>query len=347
MFPSFLNAKSHVERCLLPRKPSIMTASPQKAATDALRRGIDSRGNAAPLALPLHLNTLCKTLARITLLQSAPWQRKEGTVLLLSKSVALSSRLPCEWDRPLLRPRGSLDCNSMCANREKQRVFWPEERNVLPKLKRAAVILEETKRGRRRKGKIKREEGEGGGKSEEKWGKKKRKERRKKGEGRKRKKGGKKGKGKKKKLLEAGAEILPQRRRGRRRAPPVPSGRGFAARPGRPPAAPFARSCGANGRAQLCGGRAGIGAGALLIPVEASPVLNGGGCWGGGGGMGRACLKTELCARRKYISEENRSLGGTSEPATELVERRGRAARDKEKGGHEQRKRGRAGDQLS
>lgn len=63
--------------------------------------------------------------------------------------------------------------------------------------------------------------------------------------------------------------------------------------------------------------------------------------------MGRACLETELCARRKYISEENRSLGGTSEPATELVERRGRAARDKEKGGHEQRKRGRAGDQLS
>lgn len=200
MFPSFLNAKSHVERCLLPRKPSIMTASPQKAATDALRRGIDSSGNAAPLALPLHLNTLCKTLARITLLQSAPQQRKEGTVLLLSKSVALSSRLPCEWNRPLLRPRGSLDCNSMCANREKQCVLWPEERNVLPKLKRAAVILEETKRGRRRKGKIKREEGEGGGKSEEKWGKKK-KRKKKEGGGEKKKKRGKKRKGKKKKAF--------------------------------------------------------------------------------------------------------------------------------------------------
>lgn len=70
---------------------------------------------------------------------------------------------------------------------------------MLPKLKRVAVILEETKRGRRRKGKIKREEGEGWGKSEEKWGKKKkRKKKEGRGGGEKKKKGGKKGKEKKK-----------------------------------------------------------------------------------------------------------------------------------------------------
>lgn len=84
-----------------------------------------------------------------------------------------------------------------------------------------------------------------------------------------------------------------------RGSPPVPSGRGFAARPGRPPAAPFARSRGANGSAQLGGGRAGIGAGALLIPVEASPVLNGGGCWGSGGGKW-----AELVSKRSYAGGE-------------------------------------------
>lgn len=122
--PFFLNEKSHRGlSCLLPRKPLIMIASPQKAATGTLRHGIDTSENTTQLALPLCLNTLCNILARILLLQSAPRQRKDGAVPLISKSVAQSRRLPCEWDQSLLWPRGSLEKNNVCFGHNSKMCF--------------------------------------------------------------------------------------------------------------------------------------------------------------------------------------------------------------------------------
>lgn len=84
--------------------------------------------------------------------------------------------------------------------------------------------------------------------------------------------------------------------------------RGLAAQPGRLPALPFERSAETNGRDLLGLGRAGIGAGALLMPGETSPVLNAGGrggC-GSGGGNGQSFPRSgAACEVKVHQRREN------------------------------------------